>query len=172
MVTATLHEMLISSDAIRFGDFTLASGRKSRFYIDIKKAITQPAILKKIASEVLMKNPPFDAIAGVAVGGVPLAVAVSLESGKPYVIIRKEQKAHGLASLIIGEVSGKRVLLVEDVTTSGGSALFGIEQLRSAGAVVEEVITVVDRDEGAEKTLSDLNVKLTPLVSMKDLVDR
>ncbi|HPY59307.1 MAG TPA: orotate phosphoribosyltransferase [Methanospirillum sp.] len=172
MVTATLHEMLISSDAIRFGDFTLASGRKSRFYIDIKKAITQPAILKKIASEVLMKNPPFDAVAGVAVGGVPLAVAVSLESGKPYVIIRKEQKAHGLASLIIGEVSGKRVLLVEDVTTSGGSALFGIEQLRSAGAVVEEVITVVDRDEGAEKTLSDLNVKLTPLVSMKDLVDR
>jgi orotate phosphoribosyltransferase len=164
--------MLISSDAIRFGDFTLASGRKSRFYIDIKKAITQPAILKKIASEVLMKNPPFDAVAGVAVGGVPLAVAVSLESGKPYVIIRKEQKAHGLASLIIGEVSGKRVLLVEDVTTSGGSALFGIEQLRSAGAVVEEVITVVDRDEGAEKTLSDLNVKLTPLVSMKDLVDR
>ena len=172
MVTATLHEMLISSDAIRFGDFTLASGRKSRFYIDIKKAITQPAILKKIASEVLMKNPPFDAVAGVAVGGVPLAVAVSLESGKPYVIIRKEQKAHGLASLIIGEVSGKRVLLVEDVTTSGGSAVFGIEQLRSAGAVVEEVITVVDRDEGAEKTLSDLNVKLTPLVSMKDLVDR
>ena len=172
MVTATLHEMLISSDAIRFGDFTLASGRKSRFYIDIKKAITQPAILKKIASEVLMKNPPFDAVAGVAVWGVPLAVAVSLESGKPYVIIRKEQKAHGLASLIIGEVSGKRVLLVEDVTTSGGSALFGIEQLRSAGAVVEEVITVVDRDEGAEKTLSDLNVKLTPLVSMKDLVDR
>lgn len=172
MVTATLHEMLISSDAIRFGDFTLASGRKSRFYIDIKKAITQPAILKKIASEVLMKNPPFDAVAGVAVGGVPLAVAVSLESGKPYVIIRKEQKAHGLASLIIGEVSGKRVLLVEDVTTSGGSALFGIEQLRSAGAVVEEVITVVDRDEGAGKTLSDLNVKLTPLVSMKDLVDR
>ncbi len=172
MVTATLHEMLISSDAIRFGDFTLASGRKSRFYIDIKKAITQPAILKKIASEVLMKNPHFDAVAGVAVGGVPLAVAVSLESGKPYVIIRKEQKAHGLASLIIGEVSGKRVLLVEDVTTSGGSALFGIEQLRSAGAVVEEVITVVDRDEGAEKTLSDLNVKLTPLVSMKDLVDR
>jgi orotate phosphoribosyltransferase len=163
--------MLISSDAIRFGDFTLASGRKSRFYIDIKKAITQPAILKKIASEVLMKNPPFDAVAGVAVGGVPLAVAVSLESGKPYVIIRKEQKAHGLASLIIGEVSGKRVLLVEDVTTSGGSALFGIEQLRSAGAVVEEVITVVDRDEGAEKTLSDLNVKLTPLVSMKDLID-
>ena len=171
MVTATLHEMLISSDAIRFGDFTLASGRKSRFYIDIKKAITQPAILKKIASEVLMKNPPFDAVAGVAVGGVPLAVAVSLESGKPYVIIRKEQKAHGLASLIIGEVSGKRVLLVEDVTTSGGSALFGIEQLRSAGAVVEEVITVVDRDEGAGKTLSDLNVKLTPLVSMKDLID-
>ena len=171
MVTATLREMLISAKAIRFGDFTLASGRKSKVYIDIKKAITNPAILKKIASEVLAHNTDFDAVAGVAVGGVPLAVSVSLASEKPYVIIRKEQKGHGLASLIIGEVSGKRILLVEDVTTSGGSAVFGIEQLRSAGAVVTDVITVVDRNEGAGKTLQDLDIILTPLVRMQDLIN-
>ncbi|HOJ96883.1 MAG TPA: orotate phosphoribosyltransferase [Methanospirillum sp.] len=170
MVTTTLREMLITADAIRFGDFTLASGKKSTVYIDIKKAITSPAILKKIASEVLSRNQQFDAVAGVAVGGVPLAVSVSLAADKPYVIIRKEQKGHGLASLIIGEVSGKRILLVEDVTTSGGSAVFGIEQLRSAGGLVKDVIAVVDRNEGAEKTLRDLNVTLTPLVRMQDLI--
>ena len=171
MVTATLREMLISAEAIRFGDFTLASGRKSKVYIDIKKAITDPAILKKIASEVLSHCTDFDAVAGVAVGGVPLAVSVSLASDKPYVIIRKKQKGHGLASLIIGDVAGKRILLVEDVTTSGGSAVFGIEQLRSAGAVVTDVITVVDRNEGAGKTLQDLDITLTPLVRMQDLIN-
>lgn len=172
MVTTSLHEMLISAGAIRFGDFTLASGKKSRVYIDIKKAITESIILKKIASEILLKNCVFDAVAGVAVGGIPLAVAVSLASDKPYVIIRKEQKTHGIANLIIGEAEGKRILLVEDVTTSGGSAVFGIEQLRSAGAIVEDVITVVDRNEGAEKTLIKLDIRLTSLVSIKDLVNR
>ena len=171
MVTATLREMLISAEAIRFGDFTLASGKKSTVYIDIKKAITSPAILKKIAAEVLTHSTDFDAVAGVAVGGVPLAVSVSLASDKPYVIIRKEQKGHGLASLIIGDVAGKRILLVEDVTTSGGSAVFGIEQLRSAGAVVTDVIAVVDRNEGAGKTLQGLDITLTPLVSMQDLIN-
>jgi orotate phosphoribosyltransferase len=171
MVTATLREMLISAEAIRFGDFTLASGRKSKVYIDIKKAITDPAILKKIASEILIKNTDFDAVAGVAVGGVPLAVSVSLTSEKPYVIIRKEQKGHGLASLIIGEVTGKRILLVEDVTTSGGSAVFGIEQLRSAGAIVKNVITVVDRNEGAEKKLQNLDITLKSLVSIQELMN-
>jgi len=87
------------------------------------------------------------------------------------VIIRKEQKGHGLASLIIGDVAGKRILLVEDVTTSGGSAVFGIEQLRSAGAVVTDVIAVVDRNEGAGKTLQDLDITLTPLVRMQDLIN-
>jgi orotate phosphoribosyltransferase len=171
MVTATLREMLISAEAIRFGDFTLASGRKSKVYIDIKKAITDPAILKKIASEILIKNTDFDAVAGVAVGGVPLAVSVALPAATPYVIIRKEQKGHGLTSLIIGEVTGKHILLVEDVTTSGGSAVFGIEQLRSAGAIVKNVITVVDRNEGAEKKLQNLDITLKSLVSIQELMN-
>ncbi len=172
MVTTPLCEMLISAGAIRFGEFTLASGKTSTVYIDIKKAITDPGILKAIASEVLVRIGDFDAVAGVAVGGVPLAVAVSLAANKPYVIIRKEQKSHGIAHLIIGEVSAKRVLLVEDVTTSGGSAVFGIEQLRVAGAFVQDVVSVVDRDEGAEQTLSQLGVSLTPLVRMHDLMSK
>ena len=170
MVTQTLKEMLISAEAIKFGDFTLASGKKSSVYIDIKKAITNPEILKKIASEVIDIENNFDAVAGVAVGAVPLAVSVSLACGKPYIIIRKEQKGHGLASLFIGEVTGKKILLVEDVTTSGGSAIFGIEQIRNAGGIIENVISVVDRNEGATETMNKMGINLVPLVRMEELI--
>jgi len=171
MVIVTLRDLLISSEAIRFGDFTLASGKKSRIYVDIKTAITNPHILREIAKEILLKKIFFDAVAGVAVGGIPLAVAVSLACDKPYIIIRKETKGHGISGLAIGEIAGKRVLLVEDVTTSGGSALFGIENIRDAGGFLEHVVTVVDRNEGAEVVLKEKGVSLHPLIRMEDLLD-
>lgn len=170
MVTSKLREQLISAGAIRFGDFTLASGRKSTVYIDIKKAITSPEILQTIASEVKQLDISFDAVAGVAVGGVPLAVAVSLAFNRPSVIIRKEQKGHGITSLTIGDVKDKKILLIEDVTTSGGSAEFGIRIIREEGGIIDTVISVADRDEGAETLLSGLGIRLIPLVTMGDLV--
>lgn len=170
MVTNSLKDELIQSQAIRFGDFTLASGKKSKVYIDIKMAMTNPAILELVAESVLNTGIQFDALAGVAVGGVPLAVATSMRSQKPYVIIRKEQKGHGISSLIIGDVAGKNVLMIEDVTTSGGSALFGIEQIRKAGGVITNIISVVDRNEGATQILAGEGITLTPLVSMSELL--
>ncbi|MDD1724584.1 MAG: orotate phosphoribosyltransferase [Methanospirillum sp.] len=170
MVTNSLRDLLVSSGAIKSGDFTLASGRKSKIYIDIKKAITDPHILRVIATEVLGKELPFDAVAGVAVGGVPLAVAVSLGSEKPYIIIRKEQKGHGLSDLCIGDTKGRKILLIEDATTSGGSAVFGIEQIRNAGGDVNLVVTVVDRNEGAAEKLSEMGIRLIPLISMQELI--
>jgi len=111
-------------------------------------------------------------VAGVAVGGIPLAVAASLASGKPYAIIRKEEKGHGQAGRVIGQVEGRRTLLVEDVTTSGGSVLFGIRTLREAGALVDTVVTVVDREQGAGAALAKERVTLVPMARARDLVDR
>ncbi len=170
MVNISLKERLIQAEAIRFGDFTLASGKKSKVYIDIKMAMTNPEILGHIAEAVIEKNLVWDTAAGVAVGGVPLAVAASMVSKKPYVIIRKEQKGHGLSSLIIGDVKGKQVLMIEDVTTSGGSALFGVEQIRAAGGIITDIVTVVDREEGATDTLAKSGIRLVPLVSMSELI--
>ncbi|MDD1730476.1 MAG: orotate phosphoribosyltransferase [Methanospirillum sp.] len=170
MVEKNLKDLLIDVQAIRFGDFTLASGKKSGIYIDIKMAMTNPDILKVVARSVTSLNIFWDVAAGVAVGGIPLAVASSLESGKPYVIIRKEQKGHGLSSLIIGDVHERRVLMIEDVTTSGGSALFGVEQIRKAGGIITDIISVVDRNEGATKTLKEAGITLTPLISITDLL--
>ena len=164
-------DLLIQYKAVEFGDFTLASGAKSKYYIDVKTAIMQPALLGEIAKEVA-GHYTFDVIAGVAVGGVPLAVAVSLASGKPCAIIHAAAKDHGKSQMVIGDVAGKHVLLIEDVTTSGGSSKYGIDELRKAGAIVDAVVVVVDRDSGAEALLAADGVTLHPLVRASELLNR
>jgi orotate phosphoribosyltransferase len=169
MVTEELRELLIRYRAIEFGEFTLASGARSTYYIDVKSAVTHPDLLAAVAIRVA-RTYEFDVIAGVAVGGVPLAVAVSLESGKPFAVIRSTEKGHGKKDPIIGEVRGKNVLLIEDVTTSGGSALYGIGILRTAGAQADRVITVVDREQGAGQMLKEHGVEVFPLVRVSELL--
>ncbi|HJJ48880.1 MAG TPA: orotate phosphoribosyltransferase [Methanocorpusculum sp.] len=163
-------DLLIQYKAVEFGDFTLASGAKSKYYVDVKTAIMKPELLSAIAEEVAKKY-DFEVIAGVAVGGVPLATAVSLASGKPCAIIRSSAKDHGKSDLIIGNVKGKRVLLIEDVTTSGGSSKYGVDELKKAGADIREVITVVDREGGAEALLAADGVKLSSLVRASELLN-
>jgi orotate phosphoribosyltransferase len=169
MVTATLQELLVRYKAIEFGEFTLASGARSTYYIDVKSAVTHPDLLAAVARTVTRAY-EFDVIAGVAVGGVPLAVAVSLAAKKPYAIIRSSEKGHGKKDPVIGNVRGKNVLLIEDVTTSGGSALYGIEILRAAGARADRVITVVDREQGARENLLLHGVEIIPLVRVSELL--
>lgn len=171
----SLAEALKECGAIKFGDFTLASGKKSRYYVDIKKASTSPRILKLIAeriSEIMKgKSIPADYIGGVALGGVPIAVAVSLETGLPLIIIRKETKEYGMKGQIIGEFKpGNSIVLVEDVATTGGSVLKAVRTLRDEGLVVRHVIVVVDREEGAAKALVDADVELIPLVRVSELL--
>ena len=169
MVTTTFRDLLIRYKAIEFGEFTLASGARSHYYIDVKTAVTHPDLLSAIAVTV-SESYDFDIIAGVAVGGVPLATATALASKKPYAIIRASEKGHGKRDLIIGSVKGKNVLLIEDVTTSGGSALYGIEMLRAAGAHADRVVTVVDREQGAEEMLQGHDIRLLPLVKVSELL--
>jgi orotate phosphoribosyltransferase len=165
----TIADLLIRYKAIEFGEFTLASGKKSQYYIDVKSAVTNPDLLWAIAS-VIEKNHPFDVVAGVAVGGVPLAVATAMVAKKPYAIIRAAEKSHGKKDVIIGNVKNGNVLLVEDVTTSGGSAIYGIRALRDAGAQADRVVTVVDREQGAEELLKKQGVNLFSLVKISEIV--
>ncbi len=164
-------ELLIQHKAIEFGDFTLASGKKSSYYVDIKTAVTvtNPELLVAIVSAIAKKH-KFDVVAGVAVGGIPLAVATSIMTKKPYAIIRAEEKGHGKKDVIIGAVKDVEVLLVEDVTTSGGSALYGITALRAAGARADRVVTVVDREQGAGEMLRQQGVHLLPLVKISEIL--
>jgi orotate phosphoribosyltransferase len=161
--------MLKENGAVEYGEFLLASGAKSSYYLDVKSALANPSVLKAVGREIAGMA-SFDIVAGVAVGGVPIAVATSLASDKPYAIIRAGEKSHGKGGRIIGKVDGMRVLLVEDVTTSGGSVLKGIEVLRAEGALVDTVVTVVDREAGARDALAKMGVCLLALSRASEIV--
>lgn len=172
-----LSEALKECGALQFGEFTLASGAKSDYYIDIKKASTNPKVLRLIARLMAQKmrdeGIQADRIAGVVLGSVPLATALSLETEIPYVMIRKEKKDHGTGKLIEGDFcSGDRVLVVEDVITTAGSSIKAIGTLREAGAVVEHVISVIDREGGGAENLAEAGVDFRPLVKASELVKR
>jgi orotate phosphoribosyltransferase len=159
--------------AVRYGDFTLASGKKSKYYIDIKKASTNPKTLKLIARQAAFRIKQMDVniIAGVELGGVPLATAVSMETELPLLIVRKALKDYGTKSRFVGDIKPEdRLVMLEDVTTSGGSVRNAIEVVRETGANVKYVISVVDREEGAIENLKEAGTELIPLVSASDLL--
>ncbi len=170
-----MSQALVDCGALQFGDFTLASGAKSSYYIDIKRASTDPKVLKLIA-QLMAENLAesglkVDRIAGVVLGSVPLAAALSLETGIPYIMIRKEKKDHGTGKLIEGILNeGDNVLVVEDVITSAGSSITAIGTLRGAGAKVENVYSVIDREAGGADNLKEIGIQLTPLVRASELL--
>jgi orotate phosphoribosyltransferase len=160
-----LIELLKECGAIKFGRFVLTSGAVSDYYVDIKKASTNPVVLKRIAEIMEEYTKDYDILAGMELGAVPLIVALSLETKLPYVIVRKEKREHGTVKQIEGDsVKDKRVLVVEDVTTSGGSVIKTVNILRQNQAKVDEVVVVVDRESGAEEKLKNIDVSLIPLV--------
>jgi orotate phosphoribosyltransferase len=171
MTNDTLIQQLKSCGAIKFGRFVLTSGAISDYYIDIKKASTDPMILKDIAKRMSEYVNGYEMLAGMELGAVPLVVALSLETGVPYVIIRKEKREHGTGKQIEGgEVTGKSVLIVEDVTTSGGSVVKTIQILRENNAEVDRVLAVVDRESGTREILQKLEVEFIPLVSVSEIL--
>ncbi len=156
-----LIEELKNVGAIKFGEFILSSGKKSNVYIDIKVAVTKPRILNKIAEEMLKKvqSLEFDKIACIELGGVPLAVALSLKSGKDLVIFRKQRKDYGVKEDVIGEIKQEdRVLVVEDVVTTGKSVRSVIERVEKLGGKAVAVLAVVDREESDMEIISLLKL--------------
>jgi orotate phosphoribosyltransferase len=166
-----LLELLTTHHVIQFGKFTLASGRESDYYVDMKKAITDPLILSQIGEMMAKKiaDEKVDKVAGPALGAVPIATAVSLASGIPMLMIRKSKKGYGTSKLIEGDLSeGDRVVVVEDVTTTGNSLLKAVEAVKESGGIVVRAFVAVDREEGARENLEKKGVKLEPLVTKSD----
>ncbi len=164
-----LVERMIEVGALKFGDFVLSSGKRSRVYVDVKVASTYPDILDMIASGIaeLLETMEFDKIACVELGGVPVAVATSLKLGKPLIIFRKERKDYGLGGDRIGELrEGERVVIVEDVITTGKSALSAARRVEESGGVVVAIVAVVDREESGRDFPSLL--KLRDLLELYD----
>src|SRR3989304_2739297 len=117
---AAFLEALKACGALQFGTFTLASGKTSAYYVDIKKAVTRPGLLRSIGEAMAPFAHEADRIAGGELGAVPIAASVSLASGKPYIMVRKAAEVHGTNKAFEGDLpQGDRVLFVEDVVTTG-----------------------------------------------------
>jgi orotate phosphoribosyltransferase len=165
-----LLRILTDSGAVRFGHFTLASGQTSDVYVDIKKAWTEPARLTVMAEALARRVGNAQRLAGMELGAVPLVVATALRTGLPYVVVRKAAKAHGTQQRYEGEIpAGARVLVIEDVSTTGGSSVETVEIVRAAGGLVDRLLVVVDRGQGAAERLATLGVALEPLVTLAEL---
>ena len=158
------------------GDFVLRSGRRSRYSLDKYRFETRPDILralgKRIAGEVAAHAPDATRLAAPELGAVALAAAASLESGLPFVIVRKEPKEYGTGNRLEGPYDeGECLCLVEDVVTSGGALLDSIEALRGAGLAVQTAVCVVDREEGGADALARRAVRLRPIFRAGELLE-
>jgi orotate phosphoribosyltransferase len=159
------------------GDFLLRSGKRSRYYLDKYRFETRPDLLRPIgellARAVLEHAPDATRLAGPELGAVALATAASLESGLPFVIVRKEAKEYGTAKRLEGLFEeGETICLIEDVVTSGGALLESVVALREAGLVVNTAVCVVDREEGGADALARQAVRLRPLFRAGELLER
>jgi orotate phosphoribosyltransferase len=180
MMRRTL-QTIIQARSFRKGEFILASGKPSKYFFDLKPTMLDPAGSNMIADLILDKieeiGAPFAAVGGMATGGIPLVAVVCAKSNERAfpikgIFVRKATKDHGTEQLIEGSLRpGERVILVEDVTTTGTSIIAAVEAVRAAGAAVSHVITVVDRLEGAQENLANIGITLHALFTRKDFDD-
>jgi orotate phosphoribosyltransferase len=153
------------------GEFVLRSGVTSTEYFDKYRFEADPALLRDIAAALVPLVPDgTEVLAGLELGGVPIATALSQLTGIPAAFVRKEAKTYGTCQLAEGAaIDGKRLTVVEDVVTSGGQVVLSCGDLRERGAIVEHALCVIDREAGGPAALSDLGVELRPLFTMTEL---
>jgi orotate phosphoribosyltransferase len=169
-MTERIVEALRAAEAVRYGEFELSHGGTSEYYVDKYRFETDPAALETVAAA-FADRVGEDTLAGVALGAVPLVTATGLETGNPYVIVRKQTKGYGTGNRIEGTLPADgNVVVLEDVATTGKSALSAVEALREAGATVDRVLVVVDREEGAAELLAEHDVTLESLITASDLL--
>ena len=164
---------LIKTECFRVGEFTLKSGKKSPFYIDLRRVSSDASLLAQVAKgyAVLIKDMKFDRVAGIPVAALPLATAVSLETGIPLIYPRMTMKAHGTGNRIEGEYKkGEKVLLLDDLITTGKSKVEAIEILRDAGLVVTELAVLLERGVQGRKDMEAEGINLHSYAHVRELL--
>jgi orotate phosphoribosyltransferase len=167
---------LYQNGALKFGDYTLSSGKNSSYYVDLRLISSYPHQFRKmvkklqdlISEEIGFDN--FDCLASVPTGGLVIASALAMETVKPLIYVRAKPKEHGTTKSIEGVIrKGMRVLMIDDVATTGSSVIDSIKQLNDAGIIVKDVCVILNRLEGAEKALSLEGIKLYQLTDIMQI---
>jgi len=164
---------LFQIGAIKFGEFTLASGDLSPYYVDLRLLVSYPRLLAGVSHSVGSKlsNFTFDRIAGIPYAGLPIATAIALEKDIPMIYMRKEIKTHGLGKQIEGlYIPGNRVALVDDVVSDGASKLDTIKVFEEHDLEVICIAVFVDREQGGQKLLSKQGYNLITVLNMSEII--
>jgi orotate phosphoribosyltransferase len=168
----------ISNDAVFHGDFTLTSGKKASFYVDLRKISLDHRVaplIGQVMLELIAEVPDIAAVGGMTMGADPIAAAVLHQGaarGLAYdaFVVRKEPKDHGRGRQVEGpELAGKRVIVLEDTSTTGGSPLQAIEALKKVGAEIAAVAVVVDRNTGAREVIEQAGYPYLAAIGLDDL---
>lgn len=167
-----LHEKKI----IRFGDFTLASGKKSPYYVDLRLVPSYPHefrkmvkyLQNKIINDIELDN--FDSIVSVPTGGLVIASALAIETVKPLIYVRSKPKDYGTSKSVEGKTwEGMKVVMIDDVATTGGSVVNGVKSLKELKINIEDAYVIVNRMEGAEQVLKDQGVTLHSITNVMQI---
>jgi orotate phosphoribosyltransferase len=168
----------IADLALLRGEFTLRSGRKSRYYLDKYLFSTRPEVLRELGKMFAERvrriesesGKKVDRLAGAELGGIPLVTASSLETGLPCIFVRNAKKDYGTSKQLEGKLErGERVVFVEDVATTGGQALEAVSVVQSLGGEVAGVIATIDRQEGARENVERAGLRFEALFTKHDL---
>jgi len=169
---------LYKNNIIRFGNFTLASGKNSSYYVDLRLIPSYPhqfrKMIKNLQNLIVEKTglDDFDCLASVPTGGLVVTSALAIEIVKPLIYVRSKPKEHGTTKSIEGKISaGMKVVMVDDVMTTGTSVLNGINQLMEAGLLVSDLYVIINRLEGGDKALSDIGVQTHQLTDILEITD-
>ena len=169
---------LYKNDVIKFGNFTLASGKDSSYYIDLRLVPSFPhqfrKMIKNLQNLIIEKIglDDFDSLASVPTGGLVVTSALAIETVKPLIYVRNKPKEHGTTKSIEGKISaGMKVVMVDDVMTTGTSVLNGIKQLKESGLSISDVFVIINRLEGADKAFSDMGVQIHQLTDILEITN-
>lgn len=167
---------LFENKIIQFGDFTLASGKKSSYYVDLRLVPSYPHDFRRmvkhlqneITNDVGLEN--FDSLVSVPTGGLVIASALAIETVKPLIYVRSKPKDYGTSKSVEGKIQeGMKVVMVDDVATTGGSVLNGIKSLKEANIKIEDAYVIVNRMEGADEALKEQGVTLHSLLNVLEI---
>ena len=164
---------LFEAGCVKFGNFTLASGKQSPIYVDLRRVVSYPSLFKMVsyAYSQIVKGLNFDRVAGVPYAALPTAAVVSWKLGRPMIYPRKEVKQHGTGQNIEGDFeAGQTAVMLEDVITSGGSIVKAADTLREAGLKVRDVVVLVDREQGGHEKMVEIEVRLHAVLTISEIL--